>query len=57
MPVTVTGVAGTFGIVAAGALLGHAAFGLPWYTSALLATAVAPTRPGGGVLRPGAAGG
>lgn len=44
-PVTVTGVAGTFLTVAAGAVLTHAAFGLSWYASALLATAVAPTDP------------
>ncbi|HEX3960133.1 MAG TPA: cation:proton antiporter [Trebonia sp.] len=43
--VTVTGVAGTFGTVVAGALLAHAAFGLDWYASVLLATAVAPTDP------------
>jgi cell volume regulation protein A len=45
VPVTVTGVAGTFLTVAAGAVLAHAAFSLPWYTSVLLATAVAPTDP------------
>ena len=45
VPVTVTGVAGTFLTVAAGALLAHAAFGLGWYPSVLLATAVAPTDP------------
>jgi cell volume regulation protein A len=45
VPVTVTGVAGTFGTVAGGALLAHAGFGLDWYASALLATAVAPTDP------------
>jgi cell volume regulation protein A len=45
VPVTVTGVAGTFGTVAACALLAHAAFGLSWYASVLLATAVAPTDP------------
>ena len=45
VPVTVTGVAGTFGTVAAGALLAHAAFGLSWYAAVLLATAVAPTDP------------
>jgi cell volume regulation protein A len=33
VPVTVTGVAGTFGTVAGGALLAHAAFGLDWYAS------------------------
>lgn len=45
VPVTVTGVAGTFGTVAACALLAHAAFGLPWYAALLLATAIAPTDP------------
>jgi cell volume regulation protein A len=45
VPVTVTGVAGTFGTVAGCALLAHAAFGLDWYASVLLATAVAPTDP------------
>lgn len=40
-----TGVAGTFLTVAACALLARAAFGLGWYASALLATAVAPTDP------------
>jgi potassium/hydrogen antiporter len=45
VPVTVTGVAGTFLTVAGGALLAHAAFGLDWYASTLLATAVAPTDP------------
>jgi cell volume regulation protein A len=45
VPVTVTGVAGTFGTVAAGALLAHAAFGLSWYAAVLLATALAPTDP------------
>ena len=45
VPVTVTGVAGTFLTVAATAVLAHAAFGLPWYASVLLATAVAPTDP------------
>jgi cell volume regulation protein A len=45
VPVTVTGVAGTFGTVAACALLAHAAFGLDWYASVLLGTAAAPTDP------------
>jgi cell volume regulation protein A len=45
VPVTVTGVAGTFLTAGAGALLAHAAFGLSWYASVLLATAVAPTDP------------
>jgi cell volume regulation protein A len=45
VPVAVTGVAGTFATVAACALLARAAFGLDWYASVLLATAVAPTDP------------
>jgi potassium/hydrogen antiporter len=45
VPVTVTGVAGTFGTVAACALLARVAFGLDWYAAVLLATAVAPTDP------------
>jgi cell volume regulation protein A len=45
VPVTVTGVAGTFLTVAGGALLARALFGLDWYASVLLATAVAPTDP------------
>jgi cell volume regulation protein A len=45
VPVTVTGVAGTFLTVAGCALLAHAAFGLGWYASALLGTAIAPTDP------------
>jgi potassium/hydrogen antiporter len=45
IPVTVTCVAGTFLTVAGGALLAHAAFGLDWYASVLLAAAVAPTGP------------
>jgi potassium/hydrogen antiporter len=45
VPVTVAGVAGTFGTVAGCALLAHAGFGLDWYASVLLATAVAPTDP------------
>jgi cell volume regulation protein A len=38
-------VAGTFGTVAAGAVLLHFGFGLAWYASLLVATAVAPTDP------------
>ncbi|MGH3281278.1 MAG: potassium/proton antiporter [Trebonia sp.] len=45
VPVTVTGVAGTFLTVAACALLARGAFGLSWYAAVLLATAVAPTDP------------
>jgi cell volume regulation protein A len=44
-PITVVGVAGTVLTVAAGAVLLHAAFGLAWYVSVLVATAVAPTDP------------
>ena len=45
VPITVAGVFGTFLTVAAGAVLVHAAFGLAWYVSLLVATAVAPTDP------------
>jgi cell volume regulation protein A len=45
VPIAVVGVAGTFLTVAAGALLVHAVFGLAWYVSVLVATAVAPTDP------------
>jgi cell volume regulation protein A len=41
----VVGVLGTFLTVIAGALLVHFAFGLAWYVSLLVATAVAPTDP------------
>jgi cell volume regulation protein A len=44
-PIAVVGVAGTFLTVAAGALLVHFGFGLAWYVSLLVATAVAPTDP------------
>lgn len=44
-PITVVGVLGTFLTVAAGAVLVHLAFGLAWYLSLLVATAVAPTDP------------
>ena len=40
-----TGVLGTFLTVVAAGLLVHFAFGLAWYISLLLATAVAPTDP------------
>jgi cell volume regulation protein A len=42
-PIAVVGVLGTFLTVIAGALLVHFAFGLAWYVSLLVATAVAPT--------------
>ena len=45
VPIGVVGVAGTFLTVAAGAVLVHIAFGLGWYVSLLVATAVAPTDP------------
>jgi cell volume regulation protein A len=44
-PIAVVGVLGTFLTVAAGALLVHFAFGLTWYVSLLVGTAVAPTDP------------
>jgi potassium/hydrogen antiporter len=44
-PIAVVGVLGTFLTVAAGAVLVHTAFGLEWYASLLVATAVAPTDP------------
>ena len=44
-PITTTGVLGTFLTVIAAALLAHLAFGLAWYVSLLVATAVAPTDP------------
>ncbi|HUY29788.1 MAG TPA: cation:proton antiporter [Acidimicrobiales bacterium] len=43
--IVVVGVVGTFLTAAAGAALGHLAFGLGWYVALLLATAVAPTDP------------
>ena len=44
-PIVIVGVLGTFLTVIAGALLVHFAFGLAWYVSLLVATAVAPTDP------------
>jgi cell volume regulation protein A len=44
-PIVVAGVLGTVLTVAAGAVLMHLAFGLAWYVSVLVATAVAPTDP------------
>lgn len=44
-PIAVVGVLGTFLTVAAAALLVHFAFGLAWYVSLLVGTAVAPTDP------------
>jgi potassium/hydrogen antiporter len=44
-PIAIVGVLGTFLTVIAGALLVHFAFGLAWYVSLLVATAVAPTDP------------
>ena len=44
-PIAVVGVLGTFLTVAAGVVLVHLAFGLAWYVSLLVATAVAPTDP------------
>jgi cell volume regulation protein A len=44
-PIAVVGVVGTFLTVAAGTVLVHVAFGLAWYVSLLVATAVAPTDP------------
>ena len=44
-PIAITGVLGTFLTVIACALLVHFAFGLAWYVSLLVATAVAPTDP------------
>jgi cell volume regulation protein A len=45
VPITVVGVAGTLLTVAAAAAAMHLAFGLAWYVSVLVATAVAPTDP------------
>ena len=45
VPIAVVGVVGTFATVAAGTVLVHLAFGLDWYVSLLVATAVAPTDP------------
>ncbi len=44
-PITAIGVAGTFLTAAAAAALSHYAFGLDWYLSLLLGTAVSPTDP------------
>jgi len=44
-PIIVLGVVGTFLTVAAVTVLMHLAFGLAWYVSLLVATAVAPTDP------------
>jgi cell volume regulation protein A len=44
-PIGVLGVAGTFLTVVVGGALVHFAFGLDWYVSLLVATAVAPTDP------------
>ncbi len=44
-PVSLAGVAGTFLTAGAGAVLLHSFWGLSWYTSALVATAIAPTDP------------
>jgi cell volume regulation protein A len=44
-PVTAIGIAGTFLTAAAAAALSHYAFGLNWYLSLLLGTAVSPTDP------------
>lgn len=44
-PITAIGIAGTFLTAAAAAALCHYAFGLNWYLSLLLGTAVSPTDP------------
>jgi cell volume regulation protein A len=44
-PIATLGIVGTFLTAGAGAVLVHLAFGLGWYVSLLLATAVAPTDP------------
>lgn len=44
-PIVTVGIVGTFLTVAAAAVLVHLAFGLAWYISLLVATAVAPTDP------------
>ena len=44
-PIIIVGVVGTFLTVAAGGAAAHFAFGLTWYVSLLVATAVAPTDP------------
>jgi potassium/hydrogen antiporter len=45
MPIVLVGIAGTFLTAGGGAMLIHWAFGLSWYLSLLVATAVAPTDP------------
>jgi cell volume regulation protein A len=44
-PIAIVGVFGTFATMAAGGVVVHFAFGLAWYLSLLVATAVAPTDP------------
>lgn len=44
-PILLLGVAGTFGTAAVAGLFTHFAFGLSWYVSLLVGTAVAPTDP------------
>jgi cell volume regulation protein A len=44
-PIAAVGVGGTFLTVAAGGVLAHFGFALPWYVALLVATAVAPTDP------------
>jgi cell volume regulation protein A len=44
-PIATAGVIGTFLTVAAAAVFAHIAFGLAWYLSLLVATAIAPTDP------------
>ncbi len=43
--IAMVGVLGTFLTAAGGAVILHAAFGLPWYLALLVATAVSPTDP------------
>jgi cell volume regulation protein A len=45
MPIVLVGLLGTFLTAAGGAMLLHLLFGLNWYLSVLVATAVAPTDP------------
>lgn len=45
VPILILGVAGTFATAAAAGAFMHFAFGLSWYVSLLLGTAVAPTDP------------
>jgi cell volume regulation protein A len=44
-PIAIVGVAGTFLTAAAAAVVCHLAFGLGWYVSVLVSTAIAPTDP------------